>query len=112
MSLPQLRAEMVRRHSSGEDDTATRLEWFVRLLLPLSGMAFGAFAAAIGLREGERGGLGGRLAVGVLAALILYLGQQIVLNAALVAGLGPLVAAATPIILVGLLALALLGRAS
>jgi len=112
LSLKQLRVEMARRAASGEDDVEVRLEWFKRLLLPLSALVFAAFAAALGLKETERGGLGQRLAIGVLAALILYLGQQIVLNASLVAGLGPLMAVALPILLVGALAMVLLRRAA
>jgi len=112
LSLWELKEEIARRQDAGEDETAPVLEWYRRWLLPLTGIAFGLFAAAIGLREGERGGLGGRLAVGVLAALMLYLGQQIVLNAALVAGLGALPAVVLPVILVGILGLALLRRAT
>ena len=81
-------------------------------MLPLSGAMFELFAAAIGLFEGERGGLGRRLAVGVLSALVLYLGQQIALNASLVAGLGPVLATALPVAVVGLIALVLLRRAT
>jgi lipopolysaccharide export system permease protein len=112
LSMAELAVEIDRRAGTGEDDTATRLEWYKRWLLPFSGMVFGMFAAAIGLREGERGGLGRHLAIGVLAALVLYLGQQIVLNASLVAGLGPLTAVLLPVALVGVVALALLRRAT
>jgi len=112
MSMPELRDEMLRRDAAGEADVDVRLEWFKRLLLPLSGLTFAAFAAALGLKETERGGLGQRLAIGVLAALILYLGQQIVLNASLVAGLGPLAAVALPTLAVGVLAAVLLRRAA
>jgi lipopolysaccharide export system permease protein len=112
MSLPELRAEIARRQETAEEDVAPRLELWKRLLLPVACLVFGAFAAALGLRETERGGLGRRLAVGVMAALVLYLGQQIALNAALVAGLSPLLAALLPLLLVGGIAGVLLRRAT
>ncbi len=112
MTLPELDAEISRRQQTAEEDVAARLELWKRLLLPLGCVVFGAFAAALGLRETERGGLGRRLAVGIMAALVLYLGQQIALNAALVAGLSPLLAALLPLLLVGGLAGALLRRAT
>ena len=112
LSMVELDDEIARRRESGEDESAALLEWFKRWMLPLSGAMFALFAAAIGLHEGERGGLGRRLALGVLSALVLYLGQQIALNASLVAGLGPVLATALPIVVVGLIALVLLRRAT
>ena len=52
------------------------------------------------------------MAIGVLSALVLYLGQQIALNASLVAGLGPVLATTLPVAVVGLIALVLLRRAT
>lgn len=112
LSMLELGDEIDRRRENDEDDSAALLEWFKRWMLPLSGVAFALFAAAIGLHEGERGGLGRRLAIGVLSALVLYLGQQIALNASLVAGLGPVMATALPVGVVGLIALVLLRRAT
>jgi lipopolysaccharide export system permease protein len=112
LSLSELRVEIARRQQNGEDAGAARLEFWKRCFLPLSGMVFAAFAGAVGVREGERGGVGRQLAIGVLVALVLYLGQQITLNAALVAGSGPLLAAGLPIFGVGLLAVFVLRRAA
>jgi len=112
LSMVELNDEIDRRRENGEDESAALLEWFKRWMLPLSGAVFALFAAAIGLHEGERGGLGQRLAIGVLSALVLYLGQQIALNASLVAGLGPVLATTLPVAVVGLIALVLLRRAT
>ncbi len=108
LSLWELRSEIDRRRLAEEDDAPATLEWFKRWMLPMLGAVFALFAAAIGLREGERGGLGRRLAVGMLSALVLYLATQIALNASLVAGLGPLLATGLPVLMVGAIALVLL----
>lgn len=112
LSMWELHSEIDRRRLADEDEAAAVLEWFKRWILPLMGIVFGLFAAAVGLREGERGGLGRRLAIGVLSALVLYLATQIALNASLVAGLGPLLATGLPVLMVAAIALVLLRRAT
>jgi lipopolysaccharide export system permease protein len=74
--------------------TSERVELVRRLVLPLSTVAYAVLAAAFALGGAVRGGKAVRMAIGIAAALLLYLAEQLVVNAGILAGL--------PIALVGL----------
>jgi len=112
LSLADLREQIHERRLADESANTLELEFWKRCLLPGAGLAFGLLAAAFGLRERTRGGLGMQLALGVLAALVLFLVHQVAVNALLAAGALPAVAVTLPVLTIGLIGGLLLLRAT
>jgi lipopolysaccharide export LptBFGC system permease protein LptF len=84
--------------------TTERAELTRRLVLPLSATAYAVLAAAFALGSGAaRSGKTLRMGVGIAAALLLYLGEQLVVNAGILAGLPiALVCLVPPLAVLGL----------
>jgi len=80
--------DLLRRARAEPSATTERAELSRRLVLPLSSIAYAVLAAAFALGGGAaRSGKSLRMAVGIAAALLLYLAEQLVVNAGILAGL-------------------------
>ncbi len=93
--------------SGGQNE---RLELWRRLTLPLAAIAYALLAAPFALLSNIRGGRSARLAIGAALAFLIYVGQQVVSNAGILAGLSTPVTSAVPPLLVLVLALLLMRR--
>ena len=93
--------------SGGQNE---RLELWRRLTLPLAAIAYALLAAPFALLSNIRGGRSARLAIGAALAFLIYVGQQVVSNAGILAGLSIPVTSAVPPMLVLVLALLLMRR--
>ncbi len=86
------------------------MEYWRRLLMPASGVAFALFAAPFVLGVGPRSSMGGAVSLGVANALVMFLVQQIGTNAIYLATQSPLLAVASPVAVVALVAALLIRR--
>lgn len=86
------------------------MEYWRRLLMPASGIAFTLFAAPFVLGVGPRSSMGGAVTLGVANALVMFLVQQLGTNAIYLATQSPLLAVASPIAAVALVAALLIRR--
>jgi lipopolysaccharide export system permease protein len=84
---------------------AEAIELWKRLTLPLTGVAYALLAAPFALLANVRGGRALRLALGAVLALLVYVGQQVLANAGILAGLPVPATAIVPPLLVFALAL-------
>ena len=107
LSVPDL----LRRVEAGEGHEPENRELWRRLLLPLSALSYAALAVAFALGAPLRGGKAVRMVAGIAVALLIYISEQLVINAGILAGLP--IAWITPVPSLAVLGLAalLLGRA-
>jgi len=91
-----------RRYLAQEDrpDALYAMEFWRRLLTPLSGLVFTLFAAPFVLGIGPRSSMGGAVTLGVAIALVIFLVQQISTNAIYLATQSAPVAVALPPLLI------------
>ncbi|MCZ6887288.1 MAG: LptF/LptG family permease [Gammaproteobacteria bacterium] len=93
------------------NDMALRnFEFFKRLFVPLSAVGFAIFAASFVLVLRPRGSHGGRMALGAVAAILVYLAEQIGTNVAILSGVAPALVASTPAIVIGIAGIAIIRR--
>jgi lipopolysaccharide export system permease protein len=106
-------ADLIVSHTDRGDANvlAERVEFWRRLALPLSAIAYTALACAFALSARGRGGKSIRMAVGATAALLLYLAEQLTVNAGILAGVPIALVSFLPALLVFAAALALARRA-
>lgn len=99
--------------SDASDSTAlaARVELWRRIALPIAAIAYTAFACAFALSLRGRGGKSLQLAIGAAAALLLYLTEQVTVNAGILAGVPVALVSILPSAVVIAVALALLRRA-
>jgi len=103
--------DLIFRVGEDAEDQTNRAELWRRLVLPISAMAYAALAVAFVLTSGVRGGKSGRMAVGAALAFLLYLAEQLVVNAGILAGLPIALVSLVPCFVVFLLAALLIRRA-
>ena len=103
--------DLTRRVGAGEGHETEQRELWRRVMLPLSATAYAVLAVAFALGAPLRGGKAVRMAVGIAIALLIYISEQLVVNAGTRIGL-PLafIAPLPPLAVLGLAA-ALLRRA-
>ena len=87
-----------------------KTQLWTRITLPLSGLVFTLFATPFALTPKPRGGMAGQIAIGSVLALLIYLAQQLITSAAVLAGMTPALAVAIPTLLVLLAGWLLLRR--
>lgn len=112
LTLGELRQHIEFLGGNVAPGTAHALEFWRRVLAPLSIFAFAFLGAALvtGVRPRSGGGL--VIVIGIAAAIGIYLFQQIAVSAVSRAGAPPLLAVALPTTLLVLLAFAAGGRAN
>jgi lipopolysaccharide export system permease protein len=103
-----VRAEHHANESVGAQ--TERSELWRRITLPLAAIAYTLLAAPFALLTNIRGGRSARLAIGAALAFLVYIGQQVVSNAGILAGLSIAVTSAVPPLLVMIFALLLMRR--
>lgn len=106
-------ADLRHRIAAANDSTrvqAESTEFWRRIALPLGGIAYALLAAPFALMSTVRGGRGVRLALGAALAFLIYIGEQVVTNAGIIAHLPIAVTAAVPPLLVLIIAAALMRR--
>jgi lipopolysaccharide export system permease protein len=106
LSLQQLRSRINYQDNVNQAVTTLEVELWNRAALPISGLIFTLFAIPFALKPKPRGGMAGQIAIGSMFALLIYLGQQLGINAGVLAGLPPALAVALPalaVLAVGLL---------
>jgi lipopolysaccharide export system permease protein len=106
LSLQQLRSRINYQDNVNQSVTTLEVELWNRAALPISGLIFTLFAIPFALKPKPRGGMAGQIAIGSMFALLIYLGQQLGINAGVLAGLPPALAVALPalaVLAVGLL---------
>jgi lipopolysaccharide export system permease protein len=105
--------ELSRRVAGANEPTGARAEkseFWRRITLPLGGIAYALLAAPFALLSNIRGGRATRLALGTALAFLIYIGEQVVSNAGILAGLPIAVTAAVSPLLVLIIAVALMRR--
>ncbi len=112
LSLVELLDSAAGASNPSESTTlATHVELWRRIALPIAGIAYTAFACAFALSLRGRGGKSLQLAIGAAAALLLYLSEQVTVNAGILAGVPVALVSILPSAVVIAVALALLRRA-
>lgn len=96
LSLQQLRSRIDYQNDVEQSVTTLEVELWNRAVLPISGLIFTLFATPFALKPKPRGGMAGQIAIGSVLALLIYLGQQLGINAGVLAGLPPALAVALP----------------
>jgi lipopolysaccharide export system permease protein len=105
--------ELDRRIEAPSEPTGARAaqsEFWRRIMLPLGGIAYALLAAPFALLTHVRGGRATRLALGTGVAFLIYIGEQVVTNASILAALPIAVTNAVPPMLVLIIAVALMRR--
>ena len=87
-----------------------RAEFWHRIAIPLSGIAYALLAAPFAILSSIRGGIATRLALGAGTAFLLYIGEQVITNAGILAGIPIAATAFVPPLLILILSLAALRR--
>lgn len=77
-----------------------RVELWRRIALPIAATAYAMLACAFALTARGRGGKAVRMAIGATAALLLYLGEQVTVNAGILAGVPVALASLLPSVIV------------
>jgi len=103
--------DLTRRVGAGEGHDSEKRELWRRLMLPLSATAYAVLAVAFALGAPLRGGKAVRMAVGIGVALLIYISQQLVINAGILAGLPIALVTPVPSLAVLVLAAMLMRRA-
>lgn len=94
LSLQQLLSRIDYQDDVNQSVTALKVELWNRIWLPVSGLIFTLLALPFALKPNPRGGMSGQIALGSMVALLIYLGQQLSINATVLAGLPPALAVA------------------
>ena len=110
LSLQQLRSRINYQDDVQQSVTTLKAELWNRIWLPVSGLIFTLLALPFALKPNPRGGMSGQIAIGSMLALLIYLGQQLSINAAVLAGLPPALAVAVPALAVLALGLLMMRR--
>jgi lipopolysaccharide export system permease protein len=112
LTIDELRTR-VAHHANGSVGAQAEgemSELWRRLTLPLAVVAYAFLAVPFALLSNIRGGRSARLAIGAALAFLVYIGQQVVLNAGILAGLSISVTSAVLPALVLVFALSLMRR--
>jgi lipopolysaccharide export system permease protein len=109
-TLAELTRRIARPTNKSVGAQAEQAELWRRITLPLAAIAYALLAAPFGMFKGIRGGRSGRLVLGTALAFLIYIAQQVVTNAGILAGLPIAVTAVVPPLLVLMFALTLLRR--
>ena len=112
LSLQQLRSRIDYQGDVNQAVTTLEVELWNRALLPVSGLIFTLFAIPFALKPKPRGGMAGQIAIGSMLALLIYLGQQLGINAGVLAGLNPALAVALPALAVLAVGMLMIRRAT
>jgi lipopolysaccharide export system permease protein len=104
-TIAELASRIAHRANESVGAQGEAIELWRRLTLPLAGIAYALLAAPFALLTNVRGGRALRLVLGAALALLVYIGQQVLANAGILAGLSVPVTAIVPPILVFVLAL-------
>ena len=106
--------ELVRRVARSANESigaqAQATELWRRARLPLAAIAYALLAAPFAMLTNVRGGRSGRLALGAGLAFLMYIAEQVVTNAGILAGLPIAMTAAVPPFLVLIFAALLMRR--
>jgi lipopolysaccharide export system permease protein len=106
--------ELLRRATRSANEyvgaQVERTELWRRLRLPLAALAYALLAAPFAMLTNVRGGRSGRLASGAALAFLMYVAEQVVTNAGILAGLPIAMTAAVPPLLVLIVAALLMRR--
>jgi lipopolysaccharide export system permease protein len=109
-TIDELRTRVTHHPNGSVGAQAEVSELWRRLTLPLAVIAYALLAVPFALLANVRGGRSGRLAIGAALAFLVYIGQQVVLNAGILAGLSISVTSAVLPALVLVFALLLMRR--
>jgi lipopolysaccharide export system permease protein len=109
-TINELASRVAHRANEPIAAQAELSELWRRLTLPLAAIAYALLAAPFALLSNIRGGRSGRLAIGAALAFLVYIGQQVVSNAGILAGLSIPVTSIVPPLLVLIFALLLMRR--
>jgi lipopolysaccharide export system permease protein len=109
-TIKELGARIAHRANESVGAQSEAIELWRRLTLPLAGLAYALLAAPFALLTNIRGGRAVRLAIGAVLALLVYVGQQVLSNAGILAGLPVAATAIVPALLVLVLALVAVRR--
>jgi lipopolysaccharide export system permease protein len=106
LSLQEVNRQRIYLAQEQRPDALYALEFWRRLLTPLSGLVFTLFAAPFVLGVGPRASTGGAVTLGVAIALVIFLVQQISTNAIFLATQSaPLAVILPPLLVLGAAAL-------
>lgn len=97
LSIEQLRERISYQQRAEQSVETFEVELWTRMTLPLTGLVFALFAAPFALRPKPRGGMAGQLALGSVLALVIYLAQQLFVNASVLTGVPAALAVSLPI---------------
>jgi lipopolysaccharide export system permease protein len=100
LSLHEVNQQRIYLAEEQRPNALYALEFWRRLLTPLSGMVFALFAAPFVLGVGPRASMGGAVALGVANALGIFLVQQISTNAIYLATQSAFIAVILPTLVV------------
>ncbi|HET6470691.1 MAG TPA: LptF/LptG family permease [Pseudomonadales bacterium] len=103
-TIRDLMSRIAHRANESVGAQTEAIELWRRLTLPLAGIAYALLAAPFALLTNVRGGRALRLAIGAVLALLVYVGQQLLSNAGILAGLPVPATAIVPTLLVFVLA--------
>jgi lipopolysaccharide export system permease protein len=109
-TLAELRSRVASRPNDSAGAQADLSELWRRLSLPLAAIAYALLATPFAMLANIRGGRSTRLAIGVALAFVVYIGQQVVSNAGILAGLSISVTSVVPPVLVLIFAVLLMRR--
>jgi lipopolysaccharide export system permease protein len=109
-SMRELLRRAVRSANESIGAQAERTELWRRIRLPLAAIAYALLAAPFAMLSNIRGGRSGRLALGAALAFLMYVAEQVVTNAGILAGLPIAMTAAVPPLLVLIFAALLMRR--
>lgn len=110
MSAMELFQYMSYLRANNLDDSRYALAFWQRLATPLSALVMLILAVPFAFGSLRTGGGGQRLFVGVILGVGFYFGNQLITRVGLIYGVSPFVSAFAPLLLVGLLSLAILAR--
>lgn len=96
LSIQQLRERINYQQRIEQSVETFEVELWTRIVLPLTGLVFALFATPFALALKPRGGMAGQLALGSVLALVIYLAQQLITNASVLAGIPAVLAVLLP----------------
>ena len=109
-TINELKTRVAHHANESVGAQAELSELWRRITLPLAAIAYALLAAPFALLSNIRGGRSGRLAIGAALAFLVYIGQQVVSNAGILAGLSISVTSTVPPLIVLVFALLLMRR--
>ena len=100
MSVQRLNEYIFYLEENSLDASEYKVALYKRLAIPLTGLAMILLALPLVFRPRQLGGIGQRLLLGVLMALLVYILVEAITNGAVVYQLSPAIAAVLPVIVI------------